>query len=79
MAIRGEIRWPLLGTFLAAYGEDLMAADTRDHERTERPPYHHMYQGTWARGPEVAEDPDPPVRERMGSLKGAIWTSLRRP
>jgi hypothetical protein len=27
MAIRGEIRWPLLGTFLAAYGEDLMAAD----------------------------------------------------
>ncbi len=28
MAARGEIRWPLLGSFLAAYGEDLMAADT---------------------------------------------------
>jgi hypothetical protein len=27
VAVSGEIRWPLLGTFLAAYGEDLMAAD----------------------------------------------------
>jgi hypothetical protein len=28
VAVSGEIRWPLLAGFLAAYGEDLMAADT---------------------------------------------------
>ena len=28
MAVSGEIRWPSVGTFLAAYGENLMAIDS---------------------------------------------------